>query len=147
VGERTERIQPKGVFAVSILTAFCALVFFCLAFVYYELHFSPLLHPDLRETIVGIAVTGGLGVLFLADSILVFLGKREGWYLSIALWIILSSGLSILFYRNVFMLLTSGLLFASPILYPAISLIHFLKKSVRRYFGVQRAQSPLARGS
>jgi hypothetical protein len=142
-----ERIQPQGVFAVCILTTLSALAVFYLAFLAYSISIDPLLH-DSSGWIMA-ALFGGFGVLLLADAILIFRGVRAGWYLSIVLWVVLLSGLCIIYYC-LFLPVVRGsatlgdvnlqtigviALTICPLLYPASCLMYFLKKNVRRYFG------------
>jgi len=142
-----ERIQPQGVFAAGILTTLSALSVFFLAFLTYEIGTDPLLHDSSGWIIT--VLFGGFGVLLLADAILIFRGVRAGWYLSIVLWVVLLSGLCVIYYR-LFLPVVSGsatlgdanlqtiggvVVRMCPLLYPAICLMYFLKKSVREYFG------------
>jgi hypothetical protein len=142
-----ERIQPQGVFAVGILTTLSALAVFYLAFLAYYISIDPLLHDSSGWTMA--ALFGGFGVLLLADAILIFRGMRAGWYLSIVLWVVLLSGLCIIYYRLFLPVVRGSATFGDvnlqtigvialtmcPLLYPAIGLMYFLKKSVREYFG------------
>jgi hypothetical protein len=131
-----DRIQPQGVFVVGVLTTLSALVILYLAFV--ALHF-------ISWSII-VVLVGGFGVLLLADAVLIFRGVRVGWYLSIVLWVVLLSGLCIL-YSSLFFPIVGGsatfsggylqfvLYVICPLLYPAICLMYFLKENVKRYFG------------
>ena len=142
-----ERIQPQGVFAVGILTTLSALAVFFLSFLTYEISTDPLLHDSSGWTMA--VLFGGFGVLLLADAILIFRGVRAGWYLSIVLWVVLLSGLCVLYY-GLFLPAVRGsatlgdvnlqkigviALTMCPLLYPTSCLMYFLKKSVRGYFG------------
>jgi len=142
-----DRIQPHGVFALSIITTLSALAMFYLAFLFYKMYAEPLLHDS--SGLAMVVLFGGFGVLLLADAILIFRGMRAGWYLSIVLWVVLLCGLCILYY-GLFLPVANGsatlgdvnlqtigfiVLTMCPLLYPAIGLTYFLKKNVRRYFG------------
>jgi hypothetical protein len=137
-----DRIQPHDVFVLGVLTTLSALAVFYLAFFFYKFGTEPLVWA------VAVLV-GGFGVLLLADAILIFRGVRAGWYLSIVLWVVLLSGLCILYY-DLFLPVARGsatfgdvnlqtigiiVLTMCPLLYPAIGLTYFLKKNVRGYFG------------
>lgn len=145
-----ERIQPGGVFAVGVLTILSALAIGFLAFSawIYETNNAPLVRPDPVGLTLAL-LTGGFGVLLLADAVLILRGVRAGWYLSIALWTVLLSGVCVVYY-GLFSPVVRGsatlvggylqqtefvLLLACPLLYPVSCLTYFLKKNAREYFG------------
>jgi hypothetical protein len=142
-----KKIQPKGVFIVGLLTVLSALTIGFLAFQLWTYGTSNAVRSTPEDLII-VALIGGFGVLILADAILIFRGVRAGWYLSIALWIVLLAYALMMIMGIIIALIALGriavnqsnwvwfiLFFVCPLLYPVICLVYFLRKSVREYFG------------
>jgi CBS domain containing-hemolysin-like protein len=100
-------------------------------------------HHSANPFTLGVEV-GATSLSMLASS-LIFRGMWTGYYLSMALWIVLFSvvcygyispfSAGTYFVGDLLTISLSVLLYLYPLVYPIICLVYFLRKSVRTYFG------------
>ncbi len=130
-----EKIQPEGIFLVGVMTVLTALEVGLFALLYW---FGRSGESYSLRQITEAGLIGGFGVLLLMDAVLIFRSKRTGYYLSMALWIVLFSAVCYYDYRffsaGAYFMAFGALLNVYNILYPIICLVYFLRKNVRTYF-------------
>jgi len=130
-----ERVQPVGVYLVGIFTVLTALGAWFFAFL-----FSGFATGNEGNSLwfVYAGLIAVFGALLVADAVLIFLGMRAGYFLSMASWILL---LLFDFWLGYWLVSVGvhtdvdfNLLIMYVVLYPLLSFAYFSTKRVKTYF-------------
>jgi CxxC-x17-CxxC domain-containing protein len=127
-----ERVQPVGVSLVCLFTVLTAIGAWSIAMFFFSVWAQVGEPTTLALTLMGLIAA--FGALFIADAVLIFLGMRAGYFLSMASWVLL-----ILFdIWLVYWVRPSFGMFipiiAYLILYPFFSFAYFSTERVKTYF-------------
>ena len=122
--------QPLGIFVLTVLNLFFGLASLFFGYVGFVLNG---ISTDIMSVIIpGAVITIGGGFLLLVDSVLIYLGTRAGYFLSIVLWVLFLAADVWWIYSTRFI----GPTHIMVLMYCAVSLTYFSTHYVRKYFGL-----------